>query len=252
MVTETLRWRGGWARIAPLPDSGSRGSGSSAEGQSGSASSPVEAAPIAHLTVGTDTPPPSEAVERCLARLRRAGYREVLTNALTPADSLPFVDAGFRVRERLHLLTHDLAALSVPARPSRRARQADRELVLRLDARAFAPSWRLSGHGGLTDALRATPVARFRVTRGDEVAGYAISGRAGDQGYLQRVAVDPDVQGQGWGRALVADALQWLRHRGAGRALVNTQRENTGALSLYESCGFRRLPVGLCVLGRPL
>jgi ribosomal protein S18 acetylase RimI-like enzyme len=263
MVTETLRWRGGWARIAPLPDSGSRGSGSSHERGSGSESSPdAVVAAVAHLTVGTDTPPPSEAVERCLARLRRAGYGEVITNALSPADSLPFVDAGFSVRERLHLLAHDLTAVATPARPSRRARQADRDLVLRLDARAFAPSWRLAGQGGLVDALRATQVARFRVaesrategatTQGNDIVGYAISGRAGDEGYLQRVAVDPDAQGQGWGRALVVDGLQWLRRRGAARALVNTQLANAAALSLYESCGFRRLPIGLCVLGRPL
>jgi [ribosomal protein S18]-alanine N-acetyltransferase len=196
-------------------------------------------------------------VERCLARLRGAGYGEVVTNALTPVDSLPFVDAGFTVRERLHLLSHDLSGLEVPTRSSRRARHADRDVVLRLDARAFAPSWRLAGHGGLTDALRATPVARFRVAEnriaeGTAVVGYAISGRAGDHGYLQRVAVDPGAQGQGWGRALVADGLRWVRRRGAVRALVNTQLANTAALSLYESCGFRRLPVGLCVLGRPL
>jgi len=124
--------------------------------------------------------------------------------------------------------------------------------VLRLDARAFAPSWRLSGAAGLADALRATPVVRFRVAPGRGVAGYAISGRAGDHGYLQRVAVHPDEQRRGWGRALVADALHWFRRRGARRALVNTQLENTAALTLYESCGFRRLPVGLCVLGRAL
>jgi ribosomal-protein-alanine N-acetyltransferase len=252
MVTETLRWRGGWARIAPLPGADLPDPGSADELRVGSGSPRTAAAPVAHLTVGTDTPPPSEAVERCLARLRRAGYREVVTNALSPADSLPFVDAGFGVRERLHLLAHDLAALASPTRPSRRARHADHEVVLRLDARAFAPAWRLSGHGGLTDALRATPVVRFRIANGSGIVGYAISGRAGDQGYLQRVAVDPDAQGQGWGRALVADGLHWLRRRGAVRALVNTQLANAAALSLYESCGFRRLPVGLCVLGREL
>ncbi len=246
MVTETLRWRGGWARIAPLSDAGFSG------GDRPGADSPSPPPEVAHLTVGTDAPPPHAAVERCLDRLRRAGYGAVVTNALSPADSLPFVDAGFTVRERLHLLAHDLAGLPTPTRPSRRARPHDRDAVLRLDARAFDPSWRLAGAGGLTDALRATPVARFRVAQEATVVGYAISGRAGDQGYLQRVAVDPDARRHGWGRALVADGLHWLRRRRVRRALVNTQCENAAALSLYESCGFHRLPVGLCVLGRPL
>jgi len=238
MVTETLRWRGGWARIAPWPG---------AERD------------VAHLTVGSDFPPPDEVVDRCLARLRRAGYGGVVTNALTAADSLPFVDAGFRVRERLHLLDHDLARLPVPAgvRATRRARRSDRPTVLAVDRRAFDASWRLAGADALQDAVRATPIARFRVVDdGDDTAGgvvgYAITGRAGPQGYLQRVAVAPSGRRRGWGRALVADGLHWLRFRGATRVIVNTQIGNEPALALYESCGFRRLPVGLSVLGRPL
>lgn len=237
MVTETLRWRGGWARIAPWPG---------AERD------------VAHLTVGTDSPPPDEVVARCLARLRRAGYEGVVTNALTAADSLPFVDAGFRVRERLHLLDHDLTHLPVPAQvvATRRARRSDRPAVLAVDGQAFDASWRLAGPDALHDAVRATPIARFRVVddRPDTagVAGYAITGRAGPQGYLQRVAVAPAARRRGWGRALVADGLHWLRFRGATRVLVNTQLGNGPALALYESCGFRRLPVGLTVLARPL
>jgi hypothetical protein len=50
----------------------------------------------------------------------------------------------------------------------------------------------------------------------------------------------------------VIDALRWLQHHDVNRALVNTQWTNEGALALYESCGFRRLPVGLCVLDRAL
>ncbi|HEX6311056.1 MAG TPA: GNAT family N-acetyltransferase [Acidimicrobiia bacterium] len=233
MVTETFRWRGGWARIAPWPGP-ERG--------------------VAHLTVGSDTPPSCEVVEHCLTRLRHAGYGGVVTNALTAADSLPFVDAGFAVRERLHLLEHDLTGLREPLRPTRRARRGDRPGVLALDHRAFEPSWRLAGATGLDEALRATRVARMRVAAANGAApvAYAITGRAGDQGYLQRVAVDPDARRAGWGRALVADGLHWLRRRGSRRALVNTQLGNDAALSLYEASGFRRLPVGLCVLARPL
>jgi ribosomal protein S18 acetylase RimI-like enzyme len=234
MVTETLRWRGGWARIAPWPG-------------------PEHG--VAHLTVGSETPPSCEVVERCLAVVRRAGYDGVVTNALTAADSLPFVDAGFRVRERLHLLEHDLRAVPQPARLTRRARRSDRPAMLRLDARAFDGAWRLAGVGGFDEAVRATPSARVRVgDDGDDRAAvaYAITGRASDQGYVQRVAVDPDAQRAGWGRALVADGLQWLRRRGARRVLVNTQLGNRAALALYEASGFRRLPVGLSVLARPL
>ena len=169
----------------------------------------------------------------------------------TPADALPFVDAGFTVRERLHLLAHDMTDVPRPARSTRRARTADRTAVLELDQSAFDEFWRLDD-AGLEDALRATPVSRFRVAGDTRITAYAVSGRSGNQGYLQRLAVAPDARREGWGRVVVADGLRWLGRHGVRRTLVNTQLDNTSALALYEACGFRRLAVGLCVLGRPL
>jgi ribosomal protein S18 acetylase RimI-like enzyme len=206
-------------------------------------------------------------IATCLHVLRRSGYSGVVTTAMPPGDALPFVDAGFDVRERLHLLEHDL--VDVPAADPRshrlrRAWRGDRAAVLALDGLAFDEFWRLE-EPGLRDALHATPSVRFRVgeparTRpaGNDVVApraagaYAITGRAGHQGYLQRIAVHPDERRQGWGRLLVTDALRWLRHHHVRRALVNTQWMNDGAVALYESCGFRRLPVGLSVLDRTL
>lgn len=217
-------------------------------------------------------------MEECVERLRRSGYAAIVTSALTAADSLPFVDAGFGVRERLHLLEHPLHDVPGPndaEPPLRRAWRIDRSAVLDLDRRAFDDFWRLEPDG-LVDALHATPAVRFRIGDGSAQhnwstpqapsppasgrqsrtergpVAYAITGRAGRRGYLQRVAVHPAARRRGWGRTLVIDGLRWLQHHDANRALVNTQWENRGALALYESCGFRHLPVGLCVLDRVL
>jgi GNAT superfamily N-acetyltransferase len=231
---ETVRWRGGWARIGPW-----RGNRE-----------------VGHVVVGTAAPPTTRAVLDCVDRLRALGYENAVTNALPPRDSLAFVDAGFEVRERLHLLEHlgDVVPGEDPALPpTRRARRSDRADVLAVDTRAFSPFWQLES-AGLEDALDATPTARFRigVTADGGVAAYAITGRAGRNGYLQRVAVDPATRRVGYGRALVHDALRWLDRHGVSRTLVNTQLDNERAVALYESCGFRRLPAGLCVLGRSL
>lgn len=232
MNVHTLHWQGGWARIGPWRSQ----------------------AVVAQVTVGAATPPTPQVVERCLELLRASGYSTAVTSALTPADSLPFVDAGFAVRERLHLLSHDLQSLPVTSGATRRARRRDRSAVLEVDQLAFDSFWRLDGRA-LDDARRATPVSRFRVAgprRGAMIDGYAITGRAGQHGYLQRVAAHPQVRRRGIGRRLVVDSLAWLRSHGARRVLVNTQLENTAALALYDACGFRRMPVGLCVLGRSL
>lgn len=196
--------------------------------------------------------PDPGVVRRCLDDLAAHGYASVLTAALPPEEQAPFLACGFEVREELHLMRHDLTGLpDHPPGGLRRAHRWDRDRVLEVDHRAFTPFWQLDA-AGLRDARTATPVSRFRVNRGAEVLAYAVSGRALDRGYLQRLAVDPDAQGRGLGRALTLDALWWMRRRGARSALVNTQLENTAALALYTSVGFERLPEHLAVLQRSL
>ena len=80
------------------------------------------------------------------------------------------------------------------------------------------------------------------------LVGFAISGAAGGQGYLQRLAVLPEHQREGHGRALALDALAWMRRRRLSHGVVNTAVTNAPALSLYESLGFRRLPEQLLVM----
>ena len=48
------------------------------------------------------------------------------------------------------------------------------------------------GQSLLDDAIRATPASRYRVAaeRGGPISGYAVTGRAADRGYLQRLAVE--------------------------------------------------------------
>ena len=212
---------------------------------------------VAHLVLATENVSSAAAVDECVARLRRDGYTSVVTSPLTPSAAVPFLAAGFAPRERLHLLAHPLDDVAVfdPERAAvRRAWRGDRPAVLEVDARAFSPSWQL-GAAGLREALRATPSVRFRVghhQRDPHPVAYAVTGRAGQQGYLQRLAVHPSARGRGFGRSLIEDGLRWARRGGARRCLVNTQEDNHGALALYEGCGFERLPSGLAVLGADL
>jgi ribosomal protein S18 acetylase RimI-like enzyme len=124
---------------------------------------------------------------------------------------------------------------------------------LEVDGAAFAPFWRLD-HAGLREALKATRQHHLRVVLGPRraVAGYAICGVSGRRGFVQRLAVAPDAQGRGIGKALLLDGLYWLRARGAEEVAVNTQVGNETALSLYRRVGFRDDPGGLAVLSTRL
>lgn len=208
----------------------------------------TDTAELSSVPAGAAVPP--GLVAMAVERARDRGYAVVVTPALPGGEWRPYVDAGFAVREELHLLAHDLLDLPdrrTPGRDvrTRRVLRRDRERVLAIDRAAFDPFWRLDADA-LEDAVRATPSTRFRMDR--EGRGYALTGRAGDRGYLQRLAVDPDVQGGGLGSALVVDGLWWLRRWRVGEALVNTQISNERAVALYERLGFRRRTEGLAVL----
>jgi len=199
--------------------------------------------------------PSADFVRRCLDELASRGFSRVVTGALAPGEQPGFLAAGFQVHERLHLLAHELDDLPPPPPGTaglRRARRHDRPAVLAVDGLAFPPFWRLDD-GGLDEAIRATPRSRFRVAAPEEsVVGYAVFGRAGTRGYVQRLAVAPDIQRRRLGWALMVDGMHWLRRRGVERAVVNTQLGNDAALALYERLGFTREAVGLSVLAAGL
>ena len=223
-----------------------------------------------HPTVGYLVPltPPERlsrrGIERSLQQLSAKGYTEVLTAALTAREQQVFLQWGFTLYERLHLLQHDLrdvpppSAAPLPARV-RPAYRWDRPAVLEVDARAFEPMWRLD-QPSLREAISATPASRFRTARSARrdrrhrrrVIGYAVSGHTGDHGYLQRLAVDPEAQRAGIGAALVVDCLHWMRRAGVNRVSVNTQQANSRAFALYERLGFVPVEPGLAVLRHEL
>jgi ribosomal protein S18 acetylase RimI-like enzyme len=198
-------------------------------------------------------PPDAETLLACCGELAAMGFREVLTSALAPAEQRAFRAAGFETRADLVLLRIDLRrplpALRTGEVSIRRARRGEWTSIAALDERAFSSFWHFDV-GALGEAVRATPSHRFRVAELESLAGYAIAGRSGIRGYIQRLAVDPWAAGRGVGSTLLLDVLHWLRGGGSQDALVNTMVGNDRALHLYLRHGFEQVPGGLAVLGR--
>jgi ribosomal protein S18 acetylase RimI-like enzyme len=198
-----------------------------------------------------EAPPSAELVRATVDDLGEVGFAEVLTTALLRRELEPFVAAGFAERDRLVLLRHvePLALLRRVRWRPRTARRREWPHLAEIDRRAFPAGWSLDV-GGLAEAVSATPRSRVRVA-GRPGLGYLVSGRSRRRGFLQRLAVDPEAQRRGIGRALVVDAIAWLAKDGVDEVLVNTQEGNEPALALYQQLGFGRLPEHLLVLGRP-
>ena len=187
-----------------------------------------------------------------LRALRAAGFVRARTGAVAHEEARTLIERGWTVAGHLHLLTHPMDRLPPEHQRGgarlRRATEADLDAALALDDAAFPEEWRL-GRAGLLDALRATPQSRFRLARGgDGAAGYAICGRAGRDGYVQRLAVASNHRRSGLGRALTLDGLRWLKRWRATSASVNTFVGNEAALRLYRSLGFVEVRPGLMVL----
>ena len=116
-----------------------------------------------------------------------------------------------------------------------------------IDRAAFGLLWGNSP-ASLRDIQRATPSYHARVARtGRSIGGFAISGAAGDTGYLQRLAVSPTQRRRGLARRLTLDSLGWMQRRGLRQAMVNTGVANEPALALYRSLDFTALPEELTI-----
>jgi ribosomal protein S18 acetylase RimI-like enzyme len=116
--------------------------------------------------------------------------------------------------------------------------ETDLPQVVETDNSAFHPLWQNSLETlqlALSQALFATVAENSH-----GILGYQITTGHGQRAHLARLAVRPEAQGQGAGRALLSDLFTKVTRDGIIRLSVNTQSDNATSLSLYKKMGFRR------------
>ncbi len=74
---------------------------------------------------------------------------------------------------------------------------------------------------------------------GGHLVATAMVGEDGHRGWLYYVAVDPQQQKQGYGRAIVAASEEWLAKRGIAKVNLLVRRDNQAAGAFYESLQYR-------------
>jgi ribosomal-protein-alanine N-acetyltransferase len=192
-------------------------------------------------------------LEACTFHMLELGAGGVISPPLPLSSQRPWAQAGFKTFIDLALMR--LSLDSSPQSPSHlvvERPEAELEELLAIDEAAFSSFWRFN-RSALEEAIGATSRSTTLTIQGSNgvAIAYAVVGFGSAIAYLQRVAVDPEWQGQGMGRSLVRVVARKARTSGAKVLLLNTQTDNHSAIGLYEDEGFVRLPEPLSLLHAP-
>lgn len=184
---------------------------------------------------------------RLLDRLLAAGERDFWAHGDLPAARGLAAAAGLERSRVLLILSRspeDLPAES-PAEGVvlRTWRSGDAEDLLAVNARAFAdhPEQGAMDADDLASRMAQPwfdPAGLFIAEAGGRVVGFHWTKIEGSIGEVYVVAVDPDAQGLGLGRALTLRGLHHLTGRGVERIDLYVEGDNAAALATYRSLGF--------------
>ncbi len=70
------------------------------------------------------------------------------------------------------------------------------------------------------------------------IVATAMVGHDGHRGWVYYVAVDPDMQGRDFGRAIMAAAEDWLRGQGVTKAMLMMRPDNAKVRAFYDKLGY--------------
>jgi ribosomal-protein-alanine N-acetyltransferase len=119
---------------------------------------------------------------------------------------------------------------------TRRLTYADLPQVIAIERRAFPAPWSLAMF--VLELSKPSGVCLAAVVDG-QIAGYLVCSRYDTVWHIMNVAVDPRLQGQGIGSALLAQLLEEVGDGRPSRFTLEVRRSNDGAIRLYERFGFR-------------
>jgi ribosomal protein S18 acetylase RimI-like enzyme len=208
---------------------------------------PVHPQPVAWLRLFLAYSP--RVVEAAWQALWPVVQDELLTRGAVKAAALP-IDAwlskllekqGFQQTNRVVSLMwkaqQEPQGWDAPGCIVRPALPDDLPQIAAVDAAAFEDLWRQPLED-LELAYEQCAVATV-AEAGNRIVGYQISTGSTMGGHLARLAVHPQVQQRGIGKAMVADLQKRFLKRGARWLTVNTQNDNLTSLALYQKAGFR-------------
>jgi ribosomal-protein-alanine N-acetyltransferase len=116
---------------------------------------------------------------------------------------------------------------------------ADLEEVMAIENAIYSHPWT---RGNFADSLRAGYDCRTWRLEG-ELVGYFILTAAAGEAHLLNLSIAVRHQRSGHGRALLAEAAELARRRGAASLFLEVRPSNLAAQALYTRFGFRRVAI---------
>jgi ribosomal-protein-alanine N-acetyltransferase len=118
-------------------------------------------------------------------------------------------------------------------------RAPDLDEVMAIESAIYSHPWT---RGNFLDSLRAAYDCRVWRAEG-ELVGYFILMAAAGEAHLLNLSIAARHQRSGHGRALLREAAELARRRGAASLFLEVRPSNLAAQALYTRFGFRRVSV---------
>ncbi len=132
-----------------------------------------------------------------------------------------------------------MSAVPIPQIHYRRMRVADLAEVAHLEKELYAFPWSI---GNFRDSVTAGYDC-WTVTHGETIVGYAVLMIALDEAHLLNIAVAPEWQNQGIGRAFLLHMIQVAREVDCQIVYLEVRPSNLAARHLYRALGFQQIAI---------
>ncbi|MDO5294569.1 MAG: GNAT family N-acetyltransferase [bacterium] len=93
---------------------------------------------------------------------------------------------------------------------------------------------------GIEKYLKRNPNTCYVAVEGQQIVGAILSGNDGRRGYISHTAVEVEMQRQGIGTRLVAQALEALHREGITKVALVVFQRNLNGNTFWEKLGFSK------------
>jgi len=173
-------------------------------------------------------------------------------------NKLKFYPIRHYIELRLRLAGSCIPALSDTALRCRSLRHGEEPLLANLQNRIFCGTWGFNPNTkeDISHCLKlqgCSPSDIILLLKEDSIIGYCwtvpyIHRRLAPDdktGRIRMLGLTPEYRGQGIGNILLSAGLRYLKEKGSASAVLTVDSENTAALMLYLSAGFKNISTSL-------